>query len=211
MFTTLESPNHTHMKRIVTLVGIVAIALTACSSEPEPTAIPRPTAMIAVLQPTSDAQPIVPSGSDLDRKTAMLLGLDLHRQLWATRPSSNYKFGFQWNVGEFAYQRANVEVRVIKSELDGVLWADNAVKVDGTEPTGFEVPAEPNPDEYYVIDGLFDVIEEAIESDPSRVSLGFDSVFGFPTSVVIEFPASSERKDISFFAAQLSPIAGPPE
>ncbi|MBT3554802.1 MAG: hypothetical protein HN495_04385 [Chloroflexi bacterium] len=199
------------MKRIVTLVGIVAIALTACSSEPEPTAIPRPTAMIAVLQPTSDAQPIVPSGSDLDRKTAMLLGLDLHRQLWATRPSSNYKFGFQWNVGEFAYQRANVEVRVIKSELDGVLWADNAVKVDGTEPTGFEVPAEPNPDEYYVIDGLFDVIEEAIESDPSRVSLGFDSVFGFPTSVVIEFPASSERKDISFFAAQLSPIAGPPE
>ena len=211
MFTTLESPNHTHMKRIVTLVGIVAIALTACSSEPEPTATPRPTAMIAVLQPTSDAQPIVPSGSDLDRKTAMLLGLDLHRQLWATRPSSNYKFGFQWNVGEFAYQRANVEVRVIKSELDGVLWADNAVKVDGTEPTGFEVPAEPNPDEYYVIDGLFDVIEEAIESDPSRVSLGFDSVFGFPTSVVIEFPASSERKDISFFAAQLSPIAGPPE
>ena len=211
MFTTLESPNHTHMKRIVTLVGIVAIELTACSSEPEPTAIPRPTAMIAVLQPTSDAQPIVPSGSDLDRKTVMLLGLDLHRQLWATRPSSNYKFGFQWNVGEFAYQRANVEVRVIKSELDGVLWADNAVKVDGTEPTGFEVPAEPNPDEYYVIDGLFDVIEEAIESDPSRVSLGFDSVFGFPTSVVIEFPASSERKDISFFAAQLSPIAGPPE
>ncbi len=211
MFTTLESPNHTHMKRIVTLVGIVAIALTACSSEPEPTATPPPTAMIAVLQPTSDAQPIVPSGSDLDRKTAMLLGLDLHRQLWATRPSSNYKFGFQWNVGEFAYQRANVEVRVIKSELDGVLWADNAVKVDGTEPTGFEVPAEPNPDEYYVIDGLFDVIEEAIESDPSRVSLGFDSVFGFPTSVVIEFPASSERKDISFFAAQLSPIAGPPE
>ena len=193
------------------LVGIVAIALTACSSEPEPTATPPPTAMIAVLQPTSDAQPIVPSGSDLDRKTAMLLGLDLHRQLWATRPSSNYKFGFQWNVGEFAYQRANVEVRVIKSELDGVLWADNAVKVDGTEPTGFEVPAEPNPDEYYVIDGLFDVIEEAIESDPSRVSLGFDSVFGFPTSVVIEFPASSERKDISFFAAQLSPIAGPPE
>ena len=211
MFTTLESPNHTHMKRIVMLVGIVAIALTACSSEPEPTATPPPTAMIAVLQPTSDAQPIVPSGSDLDRKTAMLLGLDLHRQLWATRPSSNYKFGFQWNVGEFAYQRANVEVRVIKSELDGVLWADNAVKVDGTEPTGFEVPAEPNPDEYYVIDGLFDVIEEAIESDPSRVSLGFDSVFGFPTSVVIEFPASSERKDISFFAAQLSPIAGPPE
>ena len=214
MFTTPESPNRTHMKRIVTLamlVGIVAIALTACSSEPEPTATPRPTATTVVVQPTSDAQPVVPSGADLDRKTAMLLGLDLHRQLWATRPSSNYKFGFQWNVGEFAYQRANVEVRVIKSELDGVLWADNAVKVDGTEPTGFEVPAEPNPDEYYVIDGLFDVIEEAIESDPSRVSLGFDSVFGFPTSVVIEFPASSERKDISFFAAQLSPIAGPPE
>jgi hypothetical protein len=141
----------------------------------------------------------------------MLLGIDLHRQLWGTRPSSNYKFGFQWTVGEYAYERANVEVRVIKSEVDDVLWADNAVKTDGTEPAGFVVPEEPDQSAYYSIDGLFQVIEDAIANDPVRVSLGFDSVFGFPTSVVIEFPPESGHKDVAFFAAQLVPIPGPPE
>ena len=214
MFTALENPNRTHMKRPLTLamvVGILAIALAACSSEPEPTATPRPTATSAVGNPTVVGPPVIPSGAEVDRKTAMLLGRDLHRQLWATRPSNNYKFGFQWNVGDLAYERANVEVRVLKNELEAVLWADNAVRVDGTEPAGFEVPAEPDHDDYYTIDGLFAVILEAIESDPARVSLGFDSIFGFPTSVVIEFPASSEHKDVSFFAAQLVAIPGPPK
>ncbi|HIF72362.1 MAG TPA: hypothetical protein EYQ61_07405 [Dehalococcoidia bacterium] len=209
------------MKRtasLAALIGVLAIALAACSSDPEPTGTlvptPRPTVASSV-DTTSGAtsgetSPILPEGAEVDRKTAMLLGIDLHRQLWATRPSSNYKFGFQWNVGEFAYERANVEVRVIKDELEIVNWADNAVKTDGTEPAGLEVPAEPNMDSYYTIDGLFRVIREAIESEPARVSLGFDSIFGFPTSVVIEFPPGSEHKDVSFFAAQLVPIAGPP-
>ncbi|GIT19295.1 MAG: hypothetical protein CM1200mP39_21010 [Dehalococcoidia bacterium] len=39
-------------------------------------------------------------------------------------------------------------------------------------------------EDYYTIDGLFKVIEEALDSDPSRVSVGFDSVFGFPTSAL---------------------------
>ena len=141
----------------------------------------------------------------------MLLGIDLHRQLWGTRPSSNYKFGFQWTVGEYAYERANVQVRVLKNVVDDVLWADNAVKTDGTEPAGFEVPEIPDQSAYYSIDGLFEVIQEAVEADPARVSLGFDSVFGFPTTVVIEFPPGSEHEDVAFFAAQLVPIPGPPE
>ena len=55
------------------------------------------------------------------------------------------------------------------------------------------------------------MIEEAIESDPDRVSLGFDSVFGFPTSVIIEFLPGRDQADVSFFAAQLVPVFGPPE
>ncbi len=73
------------------------------------------------------------------------------------------------------------------------------------------VTDEPNDEDYYWIDGLFTVIQEAIEADPARVSLGFDSVFGFPTSAVIEFAPDSEHKDVAFFAAQLVPILGPPE
>ena len=113
-------------------------------------------------------------------------------------------------MAEFAYQRANVEVRVQKNEIEIVNWADNAVKTDGTEPAGFVVPDEPDIAEYYTVDGLFVVIQEAIEREPVRVSLGFDSVFGFPTTAVIEFPPGSEYGDVSFFAAQLVPIPGPP-
>jgi len=195
------------------IVGILALALAACSSDPEPTATPQPasTPSPTVAPVGANAPPIIPDEAEVDRKAAMLLGIDLHRQLWATRPSSNYKYGFQWTEGEYAYQRANVEVRVIKSEVDDVLWAEGAVKTDGTEPAGFKVPDEPDQDMYYSIEGLFRLIQEAIEADPVRVSLGFDSVFGFPTSAVIEFPFDSEHKNVAFFAAQLVPIPGPPE
>jgi len=94
------------MKRtvsLVLLVAIFAVSLTACSSdaEPTPTARPAPTVRPTTI-PTGGDSPILPEGAEVDRKTAMLLGIDLHRQLWATKPSSNYKFGFQWNVGELA-------------------------------------------------------------------------------------------------------------
>jgi hypothetical protein len=206
------------MKRTITLtalVGILTLALAACSSDPEPTATseptPQPTATTSPLGSQIVTESAIPSGAEVDRKAAMLLGIEVHRQIWGTRPSGNYKFGFQWNVGELAYQRANVEVRVLKDELDEVLWAENAVKTDGTEPEGFKLPDKPDDDDYYTIDGLFGVIQEAIDSDPDRVSLGFDSVFGFPTSVVIEFLPNRDHEDVSFFAAQLVPIPGPPE
>ena len=202
-----------HMKRNTTLAVLVSalvIVIAACSTGPEPTATVAPTRTPApTISP--DLPAAIPADSEVDRETAMKLGIDLHRQLWATRPTSNYKFGFQWTVGEFAYQRANVEVRVLKGDISEVLWADNAVKTDGTEPDGFVVPDEPDINDYYSIDGLFKVISAAIDSGPGRVSLGFDSVFGFPTNVSIEFAPGSEQKDVAFFAAQLVPIAGPPE
>ena len=209
---TLDTQTH-HMKRNTTLtvlIGALVVVLAACSADPElaatavPTRTPAPT-----ISP--DLPAAIPSDSEVDRKTAMKLGIDLHRQLWATSHASNYKFGFQWTVGEYAYQRANVEVRVLKGDISEVLWADNAVKTDGTEPEGFVVPDEPDINDYYSVDGLFEVISAAIYSEPGRVSLGFDSSFGFPTNVSIEFLPGSEQKDVSFFAAQLVPIAGPPE
>ena len=208
------------MKRITTLavlVGVLAVAMAACSSDngdsgPEPvstaTAVPTATSVPIIRPETRDA---VPEDAEVGRKAATLIGIDLHRQLWATRPSNNYAFGFQWNVGEYAYQRANVQVRVIQSEIDDVLWAETAVKTDGTEPVGLVVPDEPDIDDYYSVDGLFELLLEAIESDPVRISLGFDSVFGFPTLAVIEFAPGNDHDDVSFFAFQLVPIAGPAE
>ena len=201
------------MKRNATLailISALAVVLAACSSDPEPTATAVPT---ETPPPTisPDLPDVLPGGAEVDRKAALKIGIDLHRQLWDTRPSDNYKFGFQWTVGDYAYQRANVEVRIVKGEIEQVLWADNAVKTDGTEPAGFEVPDEPNIDDYYNIAGLFAVIEEAIDSDPISVTLGFDSVFGFPTTVSIEFAPDNAHKDVSFFAAQLVPLAGPPQ
>ena len=205
------SPRTKYMEKICSLVlPLLFISLVACSSDSSPKATSIPATRV-VVKLAEDAQPIMPADAEIDRETAMLLGMDLHRQLWATRPTNNYKFGFKWNVGDFAYEKANVEVRVLKNEIDAVAWAENAMTTDGSEPLGFVVPDTPNPDQYHSIDGLFKVIGEALDNDPSRVSLGFDSVFGFPTSVVIEFPPGSEHKDVSFFAAQVVPIPGPPE
>ncbi len=199
------------MKRYSTLailIGTLAV-MAACSSDPEPTATAVPAQTPAPII-SRDLPDVLPGSAEIDRRAAVKIGIDLHRQLWETRPSDNYKFGFQWNVGDYAYQRANVEVRIVKGEIEQVQWADNAVKIDGTEPAGLEIPDEPDIDDYYNIEGLFAVIEEAIDSDPISVTLGFDSVFGFPTNVSIEFAPDNPHEDVSFFAAQLVPLPGPP-
>ena len=200
---------------IAFLIGISIASVVSCSSDPfETEGTTLPTLVSTTPQAPASASnlpSILPDGAAVDRKAALLMGIDVHRQLWATRPTDNYKFGFQWNVGDYAYETANVEVRIIKGEVDRVSWAENAVTADGSEPDGFIVPNEPQAADYYSIDGLFKLIREAVEANPSRVSLGFDSVFGFPTSAIIEFPVVSATKDVSFFAAQLAPIAGPPE
>lgn len=197
------------------LIGISIGSVVSCSSNTVETEVTTLPALVSARPQTAgsatNSPSILPDGAEVDRKAALLMGIDVHRQLWATRPTDNYKFGFQWNVGDYAYQTANVEVRIIKGEVDRVSWAENAVRTDGSEPDGFIVPNEPEAEDYYSVDGLFKLIEEGVKANPSRISLGFDSVFGFPTSVIIEFPVVSERKDISFFAAQLVPIPGPPE
>ena len=222
----------TRITTLAVLMGALAVVMAACSSgasDPAPgpvatsTAPPTstsvPTVVPATAAPTSTSVPtvvpkipdVVPEDAEIDPKSEMYIGIDLHRQLWATRPSNNYKFGFQWNIGEYAYQRARVMVYVIKGEIDEVRWADGAVKTDGTEPAGLEIPDEPDINDYYSIDGLFGLILEAFDSGPASVSLGFDSIFGFPTLAVIEFAPGSDHEDVSFIAAQPAPIPGPPE
>ena len=96
------------MKKSCFLVLLLLfIGLVACSSDTSPTATSIPSTPV-VVKLAEDAQPVIPADAEVDRETAMLLGMDLHRQLWATRPTNNYKFGFKWNVGDFAYEKANV-------------------------------------------------------------------------------------------------------
>lgn len=220
------------MKRITALsipIGALAITLVACSSgsgdsgdsAPAPTtaaaaatatAVPTATTVPTPQPPNSPESPnVIFEDAEVDPKTAALLGIGIHQTRWRTRPTSNYKFGFQWNTGEFAYQKANVVVWVIQNEIERVVWAVSAVKTDGTEPPGFVVPDEPNPDEYLIIDGLFDLIMETMENDPDAVSLAFDSVFGYPTLADIKFKPEKGQERLAFFATQLVPIPGPPE
>jgi len=207
------------MKRITTftvLMGALAVVMTACSSGSVDSG-PGPVST-GTLDPTATSVPAsdpaglsaIPDDAEVDRETAILLGISRHRQLWDMRPSNNYAFGFEWNIGEFAYETANVQVRVIQGEIDQVSWARTAVKTDGSEPVGFVVPDEPNIEDYYSIDGLFKLISDAFDSSPVSVSLAFHSVFGYPTLAIIEFAPGSDREDVSFYATQLAPIAGPP-
>ena len=111
------------MKRFTILtasMGALAIVIVGCSSgtgdgsaDSASTATTVPAATSAPADPPTSAaiadqkpQEIIPEDAEVDRKTAVLLGIDIHRTRWGTRPSGNYKFGFEWNVGEFAYQRA---------------------------------------------------------------------------------------------------------
>lgn len=58
---------------------------------------------------------------------------------------------------------------------------------------------------YHTVDGLFDVIDDAIRQHAHRVSAEYDPVYGFPTTVFIDYQANAVDEEFGFRVSALTP------
>jgi hypothetical protein len=118
--------------------------------------------------------------------------LSAARKTWRSQSVGSYSFVFA--RGCFCTPESREPVRIFVRE--------HRVEAVTTVATG----APRNASEFSTIDGLFDVIQEAISDGAASVRADYDSRLGFPRLVYIDFDERLADEEYSIEARDLIPI-----
>lgn len=160
-----------------------AVACTAVADEPTGTPTGTPTPTVVISTPTPVASPDVQQTE-----------LDLNRQLWKSKAIQRYHFEHRWIC--FCPQEyvALVDISVRDGPIVGIKFAEVE---DGT------TKGDPDISRYYTISGLFDIIQEAIDTKAFDIDVKYDAELGYPTAVYIDYDARTADEEMGFMAANL--------
>ena len=130
--------------------------------------------------------------------------LDIHRTLWKQSYSSNYTYEYNVlcecsdNFGE------PVRVTVTNGDIESIVYAESGpYRRAGDPPSSFKLVGR-GP-RYYTIDGLFDVIQNAITNEVDQLTASYDSEFGYPTNFEIDYRSDSIDDEYIVTANAYSP------
>ena len=157
------------MNRLTLLLGFILTMLlvAACgtTSTPGPLA-PEPT-QVASQTP----QPTDPSDVNLQTQ------LDQNRQRWDSESRGSYRMEFQWHCFWHPTYTSPVVILVEPGDVLGsVVYSDDGLPVDQTAFGGFRS-----------VDGLFELIQDAIDREPFRMSVQYHPDMGYQILVEIDF------------------------
>ena len=130
----------------------------------------------AILEETLDAaltppKPANPSLVELQEE------LNQNRESWEVQGITDYQMEFRWQCFCSPDFVAPVIISVTRGDtLDSVVFAENGLPADRT--------FSPN---YLSIDGLFDLIQDAIDRSAFRISVKYHSELGYPISAAIDY------------------------
>ena len=160
-------------KLILILIGVMVGLAVACTAGVHETPVPAQT-----------------PGPVVD-KSLWQTELDLNRQLWESKAINGYHFEHIWicNCPDIA---APVDITVDGSEIVEVTYLYN-------EP----YRREPDTAEYRTIPGLFNLIQNAIDSGSYSLEAQYDFVFGYPTKVFVDRISGLAGEEIGFSASNL--------
>ena len=123
--------------------------------------------------------------------------LKQNQKIWLNAAFSNYNFKYGKSCSECAPQGI-FWVKVIadtvfsverdSSEIDGVTMQENIEWVRKLTPT---------------IDGLFEIIQHAIDSDAAILSVEYDSTYGYPIDIQIDYDKQTIDDEVHYFASDL--------
>ena len=126
--------------------------------------------------------------------------LDSHRTLWEQTRSIDYTYEYNVlcecsdNFGQ------TVKVTVINGGIESVVYAESGESGKEGEP-----PVFAGSPRYHTIDGLFDVIQDAITDEADQLTLSYDGEFGYPTNVAIDYNVSAIDDEYTLTANAYSP------
>jgi len=122
-------------------------------------------------------------------------GLAAARRQWADHLPAAYSFTWTQGCECISDMRRPIRISVTAGQLT------SAVFVDDQRPVG-----EPVRGYLVTIDGVFDMIQAAIDQDAAKVTVEYDPARGYPRSVLVDYDRQVADEEL---ALQISDFAPP--
>ena len=123
-----------------------------------------------------------------DRHVDTQSQLDSNRKKWDSEMASNYQFNFQW----FCYCSmdfvAEVNITVRENRIHSAAYVEDDV------PIPLDVAIE----RYHTIDGLFNLLQSAVDANAHTISAEYHSELGYPTQVRIDYERRTVDEELGF-------------
>ena len=130
----------------------------------------------AISEETLDATPTPPKPAN-PSLVELQEELNQNRESWEAQGITDYQMEFRWQCFCSPDFVAPVIISVTRGDtLDSVVFAENGLPADRT--------FSPN---YLSIDGLFDLIQDAIDRSAFHISVKYHSELGYPLSAAIDY------------------------
>ena len=180
------------MKRMTMAVAgvMVLMLIAACGAEaptPTPTATPPPAAT-----PTPTPVPPTPTPTTSapgSPQAALLQG----RERWEHAGIADYDYIGAWVCFCPEEYLADTQVTV----RDG-----NVTGVDPADPGFAAIPA---PERFVPVEGLFALIQEAIDQNAARIEVSYDEMYGYPVDIFIDHDERMADEETRFAISSFTP------
>lgn len=142
-------------------------------------------ALVALVAVLSACNPFSPLGREKDE-------LEAARRVWRNQGLTSYEFRVEH--GCFCVARGAALVRVQDGRPVSVTYVETGA------------PVTPDPFLPLTVEGLFDVIGDAIEEEADRVDVSYDSALGYPLTIAIDFDPRIADEEQYYQASNLRPL-----
>ena len=123
-----------------------------------------------------------------DRHVDTQSRLDNNRKKWDSEMASNYQFYFQWSCYCTMDFVAEVNITVRENRIH------DAVLVESDVPISLDAAIE----RYKVMDGLFDLLQSAIDENAHTITAKYHPELGYPIEVWIDYEQNSVDEELGF-------------
>ena len=185
------------LRRMSAAVAGVAmlVFIAACGAEaptPTPTAPPPPVATPTPVDPTATPAPPTPTPT-ASAPGSPEAALQQAQARWASSGIADYAYIGAWTCFCPEEYRADTQVTVDGGSVTDVSSAD----------PGFDtIPA---PERFVPVEGLFALIQEAIDENASRIEVSYDETHGYPVELFIDHDARMADEETRFSISSFTP------
>ena len=181
------------MSAVVAGVAMLVLIAACGAGEPPHTLIPPPPAATPTpVHPTATPAPPTPTPT-ASAPGSPEAALQQAQARWASSGIADYSYIGAWTCFCPEKYRADTQVTV-----DG----GSVIAVDSADP-GFD--AIPAPERFVPVEGLFALIQNAIDENASRIEVSYDETHGYPVELFIDHDARMADEETRFSVSSFTP------
>ena len=116
--------------------------------------------------------------------------VDHNRALWSGQRPAKYQFTFRWSCFCAPEYTEPVKITVDNGQVTQVVPVTAGMPISKTS-------------DYRTIDGLFELIQAAVDRNADEIKATFDPTRGFPSNVSIDYQKQASDEEMAFTAQDL--------